>query len=99
LNLLMTRHAKEPGVQEALLNMLAQLGLVRVDPATGRPVIMMPGAGAAAGAPAAPGALGPGMPSPAAPPAPHSALWTPDQIAPGPAPSEGKSKLWIPGME
>ena len=36
LNLLTTRYAKEPGVQEALLNLLAQLGLVRVDPATGR---------------------------------------------------------------
>jgi tetratricopeptide (TPR) repeat protein len=95
LNLLMTRHAKEPGIQESLLNLLAQLGLVRVDPATGRPVILMPSAGVPGAAPAA-GAV---PLTPAAAPAPHSALWTTDQIAPAPAASEGKSKLWIPGIE
>jgi hypothetical protein len=93
LNLLSTRHAKEPGVQEALLNLLAQLGLVRVDPATGRPIIMMPSGGVPAGATAA---LDAGVP--AAAPAPHSALWTPDQVVGAPA-AESKSKLWIPGME
>src|SRR5207249_8856871 len=96
LNLLTTRHAKEPGVQEALLNMLAQLGLVRVDPATGRPVIMMPSGGVPGAAPATAGAAGV---TPAAAPAPHSALWTPDQVSPAPAGGEGKSKLWIPGMD
>jgi hypothetical protein len=96
LNLLTTRHAKEPGVQEALLNLLAQLGLVRVDPATGRPIIMLPSAG---GPGAAPSALGVGQPAATASPTPSSALWTPDQLAPGPAAGEGKSKLWIPGME
>src|SRR5439155_27092539 len=69
LNLLTTRYAKEPGVQEALLNLLAQLGLVRVDPATGRPIIMMPSGGAPAGSTSALDAAAPG----AAAPAPHSA--------------------------
>jgi len=96
LNLLTTRHAKEPGVQESLLNLLAQLGLVRVDPATGRPIILMPSGGVPGAAPAAVGE----MPlSPAAAPPPKSALWTPDQIAGGSAASEGKSKLWVPGMD
>ena len=31
-------------------------------------------------------------------PAPQSALWTPDQMAPSSG-GEGKSKLWIPGMD
>jgi hypothetical protein len=93
LNLLSTRHAKEPGVQEALLNLLAQLGLVRVDPATGRPIILMP-SGAVPGA-----ATTPLEPAAAATPAPHSALWTPDELVPTPASGESKSKLWIPGMD
>ena len=96
LNLLTTRYAKEPGVQEALLNLLAQLGLVRVDPATGRPIIMMPSGGVPG---AAPSALGAAPPPPTAAPAPQSALWTPDQLAPAPAGGEGKSKLWVPGMD
>ena len=95
LNLLTTRYAKEPGVQEALLNLLAQLGLVRVDPATGRPIIMMPSGGVPG---AAPTALG-GAEQPTAAPAPQSALWTPDQLAPAAGGSESKSKLWIPGMD
>ena len=91
LNLLTTKYASEPGVRESLFNMLARLGLVRVDPATGRPVILMPSAGGAGGG----GALGG-----AAPAAPQSALWTPDQMAPAaPAAAESKSKLWIPGMD
>jgi hypothetical protein len=93
LNLLTTRHAKEPGVQESLLNLLAQLGLVRVDPATGRPVILMPSGSMPGAAPAALGAEA--TPAAAAPP-PQSALWTPDQMAPAPAAGQGKSKLWIP---
>jgi len=96
LNLLTTRHAKEPGVQESLLNLLAQLGLVRVDPATGRPVIMMPSGGVPG---AAPTALGAAPPPPTAAPAPQSALWTPDQLAPAAPGGEGKSKLWVPGMD
>jgi tetratricopeptide (TPR) repeat protein len=94
LNLLTTKYANEPGVQQALLNLLAQLGLVRVDPATGRPVMMIPSGGMPGAAPTPLGAAGM-EPAPAA--APQSALWTPDQAVPG-AP-EGKSKLWLPGME
>jgi hypothetical protein len=89
LNLLTTRYAKEPGVQESLLNLLAQLGLVRVDPATGRPVIMMPSGGVPGAAPTALGAAG--SPPPPAP-APHSALWTPDRpLLPQPAARERAS--------
>jgi hypothetical protein len=95
LNLLTTRHAKEPGVQESLLNLLAQLGLVRTDPATGRPIIMMPSGGVPGAAPAA---LGAAPPPPTAERAPQSALWTPDQMAPAGA-GESKSKLWIPGVD
>src|SRR5439155_4274317 len=94
LNLLTTRYANEPGVQQALLNLLAQLGLVRVDPATGRPVMMIPSGGVPGAAPTAVGSI------PAAPmeaPLPKSALWTPEGAAP--AAAEGKSKWWLPGME
>lgn len=93
LNLLTQRHAREPGVQEALLNMLAQMGLVRVDPATGRPVIMMPSAGGPG--PASPALAG--ASSAAAPAA--SPLWTPEAVGAEPAAPAGKSKLWIPGMD
>ena len=91
LNLLTTRHANEPGVQQALLNLLAQLGLVRVDPATGRPVMIIPSGGVPG---AAPTALGAAPPPPTAEAPAKSALWTPDQGLPA---GEGKSKLWLPG--
>ena len=95
LNLLTTKHAKEPGVAQALYGLLAQLGLMRTDPATGRPVMVIP----SAGAPGAAGEAG-AVPLEAAAPAPKSSLWTPDQIAAAaggePAP---KSKLWLPGMD
>jgi hypothetical protein len=91
LNLLTTRHANEPGVQQALLNLLAQLGLVRVDPATGRPIMTIPSGAVPEAAPS----LAEATP---ATPAPHSGLWTPEKSAPTAA-SEGKSKLWLPGME
>jgi hypothetical protein len=94
LNLLTTKHGNEPGVQQALVNLLAQLGLVRVDPATGRPVMAIP---SGAGAGAAPTPLGAAAAeAEAAAPAP-SALWTPDQAAGSGA--QGKSKLWLPGMD
>lgn len=97
INLLTTKHAREPGVQESLLNLLAQLGLVRMDPATGRPIIMVP-SGAAQGA-AGPSLGGAATATPLAAPEPQSSLWTPDQMAPVPT-GEGKaSKLWIPGMD
>ena len=86
-----TRYGSEPGVQQALLNLLAQLGLVRTDPATGRPVMIIPSGGVPG---ATPTALGAAPPPPTAEPAPKSALWTPDQAVPA---AEGKSKLWLPG--
>ena len=92
LNLLTTKHAREPGVQQALFNLLSQLGLVRMDPATGRPVMTVP-SGALPGAAAA-------MPAgETAAPAPKPAVWTPDQLAPAAPSGEGKSKLWLPGMD
>ena len=84
LNTIMSKHMREPGVQQAVYSLLAQLGLIEVDPATGRPV--MTGAG---------GMPGGVVPAPAA--ASPSGLWTPDQAAPTPA--GGKSKLWMPGMD
>ena len=48
LELLTTKHAKEPGVAQALYGLLAQLGLMRTDPATGRPVMVIPSAGGGA---------------------------------------------------
>jgi tetratricopeptide (TPR) repeat protein len=85
LNLLMTRHAGEPGIQQALGNMLNELGLIRVDPDTGRPVIAIPSAGPSPAAVSEPAAAAP------------SGLWTPEAAAPAAAASEGKSKLWLPG--
>jgi tetratricopeptide (TPR) repeat protein len=85
LNTIMSKHMREPGVAQAVYSLLAQLGLIEIDPATGRPVIT--GAGGMAGSV---------MPAPAAAAAP-SGLWTPDQGAPTPA--GGKSKLWMPGMD
>jgi len=95
LNLLMTRHAREPGIQQSLLSLLNQLGLVRMDPATGRPVMMIPSEGLPG---AAPSALGAAPPPPTAAPPAQPSIWTPDQFAPAPSSGgEGKSKLWIPG--
>jgi hypothetical protein len=94
LNLLTTKHGNEPGVQQALVNLLAQLGLVRVDPATGRPVMAIPSGAVAGAAPTPLGAAA--AEAEASAPAP-SALWTPDQAAGSGA--QGKSKLWLPGMD
>ncbi len=84
LNTLMSKHMREPGIAQAVYSLLAQLGLIEVDPATGRPMLTggMPG--------------GP-MPAPAA--AAPSGLWTPDQGAPPAPAASGKSKLWMPGMD
>ena len=86
IELLTSRHANEPGISEALFSLLSQMGLIRVDPSTGRPVMVVP----SAGGPAMPGA------EPAAAAAPASGLWTPEQAVPA---AEGKGKLWLPGME
>ena len=89
LNTLTTKHMREPGVAQAVYGLLAQLGLLQVDPATGR-AVLSPAAAAAAGTPS-------GSPS-------GSGLWTPDQGIPGAvpepqAPAASNSKLWLPGME
>jgi hypothetical protein len=84
LKTITSKHMREPGVAQAVYSLLAQLGLIEIDPTTGRP--MMTG-----GMPV-PG----GAPAPASP----SGLWTPDQgAAPAPAASGSKSKLWVPGMD
>jgi hypothetical protein len=95
LNALTTKHANEPGVQQALVNLLGQLGLIRMDPATGRPVMMIPSGGVPGAGPTPLGATGDEA-APAAPP-PKSALWTPEQLTPAAPGGEGKSKLWLPG--
>ncbi len=83
-----TKHMREPGIAQAVYSLLHQLGLIEIDPATGRP-LMSAGPG---GAMPVPGAV----PAPASP----SGLWTPDQsAAPAPAASGNKSKLWVPGMD
>ena len=88
LSTLTSRHMREPGIAQALSSLLAQLGLLQVDPATGRPVV---------GGPAAGGGMPSAAPAAAAAPA---GIWTPDQGMPAaPAASGGKSKLWIPGMD
>ena len=86
IELLTSRHANEPGISEALFSLLSQMGLIRVDPSTGRPVMVVPSSGGSA----MPGA------EPAAAAAPASGLWTPEQAS---SAGEGKGKLWLPGME
>ena len=59
LKTITTKHMREPGIEWAVFTLLAQLGLIEIDPATGRPVMTggpMPG----------------GMPVPGAVPAPAS---------------------------
>lgn len=73
LNTLMSKHMREPGIAQAVYSLLAQLGLIEVDPATGRPV--MTGGGMPAPA-ASPGGLWtPDQGTPAS--AGKSKLWTP----------------------
>jgi hypothetical protein len=84
LESLTTKHSKEPGVMQSLYALLAQLGLVRTDPNTGRPVMVVPSAGAGPAAPAA---------------APTPSVWTSDQVAAAAAEPAAKSKLWLPGMD
>ena len=83
IDTLRTKHINEPGIAQALYSLLSQLGLLR-----GGPGAMPAGAGA------------PGMPLGAAPAQQPGGLWTPDQgAAPAAQPAQGKSKLWLPGME
>lgn len=85
---LQQHHANEPGVQEALMDIMQRYGVMLPD---GRVALRLPRGrkadGAADGGAAA---------------APASKIWTPDSGAPvaggplAPPPTEGKSKLWIP---
>ncbi|HEX3870651.1 MAG TPA: hypothetical protein VHV77_09455, partial [Pirellulales bacterium] len=81
-----SRHGNEPGVGEALMQMLYAAGLVGAD---GRPVA------APAGAPS----QGAGIVVPGAAPAGAESgrIWTPGGEAP--AGAGKKSALWTPGME
>ncbi len=85
LKTITSKHMREPGIAQAVYSLLAQLGLIEIDPATGRPVMT-------GGPMPVPGAV----PAPAS----AGGLWTPDQGAPpAPAASGSKSKLWVPGMD
>jgi hypothetical protein len=93
LKTITSRHMREPGIAQAVYSLLAQLGLIEIDPATGRPVMT--------GGAMPVGPLPGGVPVPGSVPAPASSgLWTPDQgVPPAPAASGSKSKLWVPGMD
>lgn len=80
---LQLRHREEPGVAQGLYEILASFGLINPDGT----------------APAAPAGAAP-APVAEQPAAADSAsgLWTPESPA-DPAPTEQKSKLWIPGMD
>jgi len=79
---LQQRHAREPGVNEALMQLLVQAGLI--DPVTGAPM----------GPDGAPEAIGePGVqPASAAP-----QIWTPGSATPAPAAGGKKPVIWTPG--
>jgi hypothetical protein len=95
-----TDHMDEPGVREALTQMLMQFGVLNPDgspgPAItgGRPEMGGAPAGVGAGGPEAAAGM-PGGPAPAAQPAPPEEqpgkLWTPDSQSGG-----GGGKLWTP---
>lgn len=78
-------YAHEPEVTEYIVGFLLRTGAARIDPITGKLVLMSEAGGPARAAPHA-GA------------APATGLWTPDQPAAA-APAAGRSKLWIPGSE
>ena len=83
LTLIQSRHIREPGIGQSLYEMLARFGLIRPD-------------GAPAGAPseAEPSLVTTGDESPEA-----GKIWTPDGASEQAAGEEGKSKLWVPGMD
>ncbi|MBP86710.1 MAG: hypothetical protein CMJ64_08340 [Planctomycetaceae bacterium] len=80
---LQLHHRDEPGVAQGLYEILASFGLITPD---GTPPAM-PAAAAQAAVAAQPAAADGG-----------SALWTPDSPSES-APTEQKSKLWVPGMD
>jgi hypothetical protein len=81
---LSTVHRNEPGISQALMQILVQLGIISPDGRMRAP----------AGAPPAAMAAGMGAEAPAAA---AGGVWTPD--APAPATGEKKSGLWLPGMD
>jgi tetratricopeptide (TPR) repeat protein len=83
IQLIQSKHIREPGVAQGLYQMLVQFGIIAPDgtPAGPQPRSAPPAAAAAAQ------------------PAPQTGgLWTPDSPAPQPT-GETKSKLWLPGMD
>ena len=74
-------HLREPGVSQALMNLLARAGLI--GPATGR---MPPGAG-----------IDPALAAAGQQPAAASQIWTPGADAPAPAGGGKKPAIWTPG--
>ncbi|MBN8627173.1 MAG: hypothetical protein J0M17_16970 [Planctomycetes bacterium] len=85
-----SQHIREPGVAQALMQLLYQAGVIGPD---GRPR-GMPGGGVGV-----PGVTVPGAAMPASSDAGSGGLWTPDG---GGAPAAGggqKSGLWVPGMD
>ncbi len=103
---LQTRHMREPGVAQAVTQIMLKTGLispeqvnaaVRARAASGGPLGRQPGTG--------PGMM-PAGPPPVAPstPAPDDTggaggVWTPDAPAQTDQPPEKKSKIWTPGMD
>jgi hypothetical protein len=84
LQTLQARHWDEPGVAQAVQELLVRSGLMTPD---GRPVAPPPsGQAETVGAPPQPS------------PPTTTELWTPDSAQAAP-PSEGKSKLWVPGSD
>jgi tetratricopeptide (TPR) repeat protein len=83
LQTLRARHLQEPGVAQALHEMLVGFGIIRPD---GQPGDAPPAAPSAAPAAAQPAAAAPGE------------IWTPDSAKTA-GEGEGKSKLWVPGMD
>jgi hypothetical protein len=83
LKTITSKHMREPGIAQAVYSLLAQLGLIEIDPATGRPVMTGGMPGGAIPAPASPSGL----------------WTPDQGAAPAPAGSGSKSKLWVPGMD
>ncbi len=86
-----SQHLREPGVSQALMQLLYEAGIIGAD---GRP--RMPGGGGGGGGATVNGIpVGGGMSAPAEEP---GTLWTPGSETAAPA-AGGKSALWVPGMD
>lgn len=77
------QHMREPGIAQAFYEVLVRFGIIAPD---GTPAGAQPGTRAASGT------------APAAAPEAAKKVWTPDSGTKPPA-GEGKSKLWLPGMD